>query len=151
MRLPVATLLSLVLSTLFLDSSQAFGLSSRRATRKSSRQAAPSFLFQSQWTRTESTTMVEPKIPHQRGGATSLAMGFVGKSGLLLLSIFLVKLVYAVFFPSDEKVDPMSRCPWPFIVFHDPKQFLKDSPTWMIVTYVVLLRLSKKIATGVPA
>jgi hypothetical protein len=78
-------------------------------------------------------------------------MGFVGKSGLLLLSIFLVKLVYAVFFPSDEKVDPMSRCPWPFIVFHDPKQFLKDSPTWMIVTYVVLLRLSKKIATGVPA
>jgi hypothetical protein len=95
--------------------------------------------------------MVEPKIPYQRGGATSLAMGFVGKSGLLLLSIFLVKLVYAVFFPSDEQVDPMSRCPWPFIVFHDPKQFLKDSPTWMIVTYVVLLRLSKKIATGVPA
>jgi hypothetical protein len=96
--------------------------------------------------------MVEPKVPHQRGGAKSLAMGFFGKSGLLLLSIFLVKLVYAVFFPSaDDAVDPMSRCPWPFIVFHDPKQFLKDSPTWMIITYVVLLRLSKKLATGVLA
>jgi hypothetical protein len=35
----------------------------------------------------------------------------------------------------------LNRCPWPFIFFHDVKQGLQDSPTWMVVTYIVLKRI----------
>lgn len=100
--------------------------------------------------------MVTPAAPQQRVPSnSSLAIGFFGRSGLFLLSVFLVKLVYSVFFPSDDETEGagmMDRCPWPFIVFHDPKQFFKDSPTWMIVTYVVLVRITKLVGTkGVAA
>ena len=73
------------------------------------------------------------------------SIGFLGHSGLLLLSALLVKLVQSVAFPSNEaqQAGILSRCPWPFIVFHDPMQFLKDSPTWIIVTWVALWRILK--------
>lgn len=78
----------------------------------------------------------------------SLAIGFFGHSGLLLLSILLVRFVYKIFFPAPEGEQPagiLNRCPWPFVIFHDPKQFFKDSPTWMCVTWVVLWRMTKLV------
>jgi len=79
------------------------------------------------------------------------SIGFLGHSGLALLSVFLVKAVYAVFFQKDAAVRDqqpagiLNRCPWPFIFFHDIKQGLKDSPTWMVVTWVALWRLTKVV------
>ena len=79
------------------------------------------------------------------------SIGFLGHSGLALLSIFLVKAVYALFFRKDaaeqdqQPAGILNRCPWPFIFFHDIKQGLKDSPTWMVVTWVALWRLTKVI------
>jgi len=160
MRLSAASVLALLLSILVLASTsvEAFVLRPRQRT---SRRAAtpaqlsrkvPSFLFQAPQSE---ANMVTPAVPPQRGGANrSLAIGFFGRFGLVLLSVFLVKLVYAAFFPSEtnQTGGMMDRCPWPFIVFHDPKQFFKDSPTWMIVTYVVLLRVAKMVGTkGVAA
>lgn len=111
MRLPAAAALALILSILLLNSSHAFGLNSQTVAGKltTQRKAAPTLLFQSP-SRTEA--MVEPKVPQQRGGAntSSLAMGFFGRSGLIFLSVFLVKFVYAVFFPSEASAEP--RCPW---------------------------------------
>ena len=82
------------------------------------------------------------------GILVSSTLGIVGKNtGLMVLSILLVKGVYAIFFPRDKSVEQpagiLNRCPWPFVIFHDPKQFLKDSPTWMVVTWILLGRILK--------
>eukprot|EP00978_Attheya_sp_CCMP212_P030028 scaffold108964_cov53-Attheya_sp.AAC.1 len=76
------------------------------------------------------------------------AIGFFGHSGMFLVSCILVKLVYSAVSSSDDTPKPqyagiMNRCPWPFIIFHDPKQFLKDSPTWVVVVWVSLWRIIK--------
>jgi hypothetical protein len=80
----------------------------------------------------------------------SLAIGFFGHSGLLLLSILLVRFMYKLFSlaPEGEQKTAgiLNRCPWPFVIFHDPKQFFKDSPTWMCVTWVALWRMTKLAA-----
>eukprot|EP00980_Cylindrotheca_fusiformis_P013679 scaffold3515_cov126-Cylindrotheca_fusiformis.AAC.28 len=39
-----------------------------------------------------------------------------------------------LFSPKEDQVQAggvLDRCPWPFIFFHDPKQGLKDPPTWV--------------------
>jgi len=82
--------------------------------------------------------------------ASSSILGFWGHSGLALISIVLVKIVYALFFRRNDDDAPqqagiLNRCPWPFIFFHDIKQGFKDSPTWMVVTWVTLWRLTKII------
>jgi hypothetical protein len=75
------------------------------------------------------------------------AIGFFGHSGLFLVSCILVKLLYSAVSSSDtpkpQQAGIMNRCPWPFIIFHDPKQFLKDSPTWVVVVWVSLWRIIK--------
>lgn len=38
---------------------------------------------------------------------------------------------------SRAKVEPTSRCPWPFIFFHDPHQGMKDWQTWFIIGIVL--------------
>ena len=77
-------------------------------------------------------------------------LGVVGiNTSLMLLSILLVKGVYTIFYPRDksdeEPAGMLNRCPWPFIIFHDSKQFLKDSPTWMIVTWIALRSMLKVV------
>jgi hypothetical protein len=80
----------------------------------------------------------------------SLAVGFFGHSGLFLISVLLVRFVYKIFFPAPEgeqqPAGMLNRCPWPFVIFHDPKQFFKDSPTWMCVSWVILWRMTKLVA-----
>ena len=39
----------------------------------------------------------------------------------------------------------LDRCPWPFIFFHDFKQGLRDKPTWITFTYIILWRCFKYI------
>lgn len=85
------------------------------------------------------------------------SIGFWGHSGLALLSFVLVKAVYAAIRASRESNDGddqqqqqqpagiLNRCPWPFIFFHDIKQGFKDSPTWMVVTWVALWRIIKAV------
>ena len=96
---------------------------------------------------------------------TSVAsLGFWGNAGLVMLSIALVKAVYALVAVAakknhaddeDEANNPppagiLNRCPWPFIFFHDVKQGFKDSPTWMVVAFVVLRMLVKRSRLPVP-
>ena len=156
MRTPASIpTLFLSLFILFATSVQAFHIGLQASPRKpaslSSELSPKAFLFQ---TPKSEASMVTPSAHQPKSGANSLAIGFFGRSGLFLLSVILVKLVYSVFFPSEQAQSGgmMDRCPWPFIVFHDPKQFFKDSPTWMIVTYVILLRITKIVGTkGVAA
>jgi hypothetical protein len=78
-----------------------------------------------------------------------MSIGFFGHSGLAVASIVLVRLFYAVLFPKSPDEAPtgiMNRCPWPFILSHDPKQFFKDSPTYMVLTYFILSRVVKTLA-----
>eukprot|EP00563_Minutocellus_polymorphus_P020966 CAMPEP_0197733562 /NCGR_PEP_ID=MMETSP1434-20131217/43963_1 /TAXON_ID=265543 /ORGANISM="Minutocellus polymorphus, Strain CCMP3303" /LENGTH=200 /DNA_ID=CAMNT_0043320935 /DNA_START=381 /DNA_END=984 /DNA_ORIENTATION=- len=85
--------------------------------------------------------------------------GVVGHAGLFALSILIVNIVKAIFFtkpPTEEEEllastgdaqskqgGMMDRCPWPFIFFHNPKQGMKDSPTWVVVCWYVLYRAWK--------
>ena len=94
---------------------------------------------------------------HLLSSATTLGLG--GHTGLLLVSTLIVNIIKAIFFtkpPTEEEellastgdAPPkqsgmMDRCPWPFIFFHDPKQGLKDSPTWVMVCWYCLYRLWK--------
>jgi hypothetical protein len=148
MRLSFALVLSLFV---LISSTQAFFIpqEATRTVMKSRSQlpqGAETLLFGSApRQRTENTS----SIPVLSKANSSLAIGFFGQSGLLLLSILLVTFVTTVFFPSPEGERPagiLNRCPWPFVVFHDPKQFLKDSPTWMCVTWVALWRITKIVA-----
>jgi hypothetical protein len=97
----------------------------------------------------------------------SVSLGLLENASLFLYSILLVKLVYWLLRvlvmrstskqnQIDNNNDPqqsssssqpttttttagiLNRCPWPFIFFHDIPQGLKDSPTWMVVTFVAL-------------
>jgi hypothetical protein len=79
-------------------------------------------------------------------------LGFWGHFALSMTSIVLVKIIYRLFVlkpaPADDDPPPpagiLNRCPWPFIFFHDIKQGFKDSPTWMVVTWIVLWKISRK-------
>jgi hypothetical protein len=82
--------------------------------------------------------------------SSSFSIGFLGHSGLLLVSTMIVKTIYKVVFAKKNGEEPepagiLSRCPWPFIFFHDPKQGLNDSSTWVVITWIVLWRIAKKI------
>jgi hypothetical protein len=33
----------------------------------------------------------------------------------------------------ERKNDPASRCPWPFVFFHDPLTGMKDWQTWFMI------------------
>jgi hypothetical protein len=33
----------------------------------------------------------------------------------------------------DRKLETKGRCPWPFVVFHDPVTFMKDWQTWCVI------------------
>jgi hypothetical protein len=74
-------------------------------------------------------------------------IGFWGHFGLFLISTMLVKTIYRAFIlkaTGDDTAKPagiMNRCPWPFIFFHDIKQGFKDSPTWVVMMYMVLWRV----------
>lgn len=78
-------------------------------------------------------------------------IGFMGHSKLLLASTLFVVLA-KVFWKTlqqsrgielQEEEGMMDRCPWPFIFTHDPIQGLKDSPTWIMVTWLAMWRLLK--------
>lgn len=78
------------------------------------------------------------------------SIGFWGNTGLFLVSTMLVKLVYAIGSNStrageQQSAGILNRCPWPFVVFHDPRQFLKDSPTWVMVLWAALWRISRAV------
>jgi len=99
--------------------------------------------------------------------SSSITIGFWGHAGLAMASFWVVKLVYAVWINpkqrtaaasnNDEQQQPaaagiLNRCPWPFIFFHDIRQGFRDSPTWMVLTWVALWRLVKVVVrptTGV--
>ena len=80
-------------------------------------------------------------------GSTASILGFWGHTGLAIVSVAIVKTVYAYFFrpdnPEPKQAGILNRCPWPFIFFHDVKQGFKDSPTWIVLTWLALWRLSK--------
>ena len=80
-------------------------------------------------------------------GSAASTLGFWGHSGLFLLSVVVVQAVYAYFFARDnsepKQAGILNRCPWPFIFFHDVKQGFKDSPTWIVLTWLMLWRLTK--------
>lgn len=80
-------------------------------------------------------------------GLAASTLGFWGHSGLAMVSIVVVKAVYAYFFAPNSsapiQAGILNRCPWPFIFFHDVKQGFKDSPTWIVLTWLALWRLSK--------
>ena len=97
--------------------------------------------------------------------SSATTLGYVGHAGLLLVSTLIINIIKAVFFtkpPTEEEEllastgdaplkqsGMMDRCPWPFIFFHDPKQGLKDSPTWVMICWYCLYRLWKyRIATA---
>jgi len=42
----------------------------------------------------------------------------------------------------------LNRCPWPFIFFHDIKQAMKDTPTWIVITWAFLKLASKKVVAS---
>ena len=78
--------------------------------------------------------------------AVQTSIGFLGHFGLFVLSTVMVSLGKRLFVPpSDEpqQAGILNRCPWPFIFFHDPKQGLKDAPTWVVVLYLILVRATK--------
>mmetsp|Transcript_8057 Transcript_8057/g.9723 ORF Transcript_8057/g.9723 Transcript_8057/m.9723 type:complete len:251 (-) Transcript_8057:631-1383(-) len=82
--------------------------------------------------------------------SSSLRLGFWGHSGLLLVSTLVVTLLKKVFSFSSAEVQQeqqqagiLNRCPWPFIFFHDVKQGMKDTPTWITLTWIGLWRLLK--------
>ena len=98
--------------------------------------------------------------------SSATTLGFGGHTGLLLVSTLIVNIIKAIFFtkpPTEEEellastgdAPPkqsgiMDRCPWPFIFFHDPKQGLKDAPTWVVVCWYCLYRTWKnRAAAGV--
>ena len=113
--------------------------------------------------------------PNRRNGTTRrnaprhllssvTTLGLAGHTGLLLVSTLIVNIIKAVFFtkpPTEEEEllastgdaptkqsGMMDRCPWPFIFFHDPKQGMKDSPTWVMVCWYCLYRLWKYRTTA---
>jgi len=86
--------------------------------------------------------------------SSSITIGFWGHAGLAVASFWIVKLVYAVWInpktsnDDEQQQQPagiMNRCPWPFIFFHDIRQGFRDSPTWMVLTWVALWRLVKAV------
>ena len=36
-----------------------------------------------------------------------------------------------------KELDNAVRCPWPFVVFHDPATFMKDWQTWFLIGLVL--------------
>ena len=103
------------------------------------------------WTRCD--TLRAAGLSNEKAYSQAASIGFLGHSGLLLASTILVKIVYQLFIvkkaEGDEEPQPagiMNRCPWPFIFFHAPIQGLKDSSTWVAVTWIVLWRISKLVA-----
>lgn len=91
--------------------------------------------------------------------SSATSLGIASHAGLLLGSTLFVNIVKAIFFtkpPTEEEEllassgdelpkqsGMMDRCPWPFIFFHDPKQGMKDSPTWVVVCWYILYRVWK--------
>jgi hypothetical protein len=78
--------------------------------------------------------------------STSTKIGFLGHFVLFLVSTMLVKMIYRAFILKETADTPkpagiMNRCPWPFIFFHDIQQGFKDSPTWVVMLYMVLWRV----------
>lgn len=77
--------------------------------------------------------------------ASAPPIGLFRHVGILFTATFVVKGLKRGLSSKDEKspVGVMQRCPWPFIFFHDPKQGLKDTPTWITLLYVVMWRCVK--------
>ena len=91
--------------------------------------------------------------------SSSISLGIASHAGLLLVSTLIVNIVKVIVFtkpPTEEEqllassgdelpkqAGMMDRCPWPFIFFHDPKQGMKDSPTWVVVCWYILYRVWK--------
>ena len=91
--------------------------------------------------------------------SSATSLGIVSHTGLLLVSALIVNIVKAIFVtkqPTEEEEllassgdklpkqgGMMDRCPWPFIFFHDPKQGMTDSPTWVVVCWYCLYRVWK--------
>lgn len=95
-------------------------------------------------------------LPFFQEGRTVLysKLGFLGHSGLLLAStviVFLAKVLWKTIQQSrgvaeagdDTTEGVMDRCPWPFIFTHDPIQGIKDPPTWILIVWLALWKISK--------
>mmetsp|Transcript_21016 Transcript_21016/g.34743 ORF Transcript_21016/g.34743 Transcript_21016/m.34743 type:complete len:207 (+) Transcript_21016:82-702(+) len=83
------------------------------------------------------------------------SIGYFGKFGIYIVSAMVVVALKNTIFPPTSATDGeqqpaaagiMNRCPWPFIFFHDPKQGLKDSPTWIAVAWFALWRAFRMMA-----
>lgn len=105
----------------------------------------------------------DPNQRHDHGPILFSQIGFVGHSGLLLVSTILVTMIRLAWKTYQEQKQKqqatthkkdaavveeaaggvMDRCPWPFIFTHDPVQGLKDPPTWIVITWLVLWRFLK--------
>ena len=103
------------------------------------------------WTRCD--TLRAAGLSNEKACSQAASIGLLGHTGLLLTSVILVKTIYQLFIvkkaETDEEPQPagiMNRCPWPFIFFHAPMQGLKDSSTWVAVTWIALCRISKWVA-----
>jgi hypothetical protein len=95
-------------------------------------------------------TLSAAGLSNEKTCCRAASIGFFGHTGLLLASTILVKTLYQLFIAkkgeTDEEPQPagiMNRCPWPFILFHKPTQFFKDSSTWVAVTWIILWRIVK--------
>jgi heme oxygenase (biliverdin-producing, ferredoxin) len=52
-------------------------------------------------------------------------------------------------YPNSGKAQ-VARCPWPFIIFHDPKQALYDWQTWMVFGLVLCWLYHQLVLTALP-
>ena len=151
-------------SQLYHDSSDCSDCEIRPSTRVMKAKKHVSALF---WRRTN-TLQAAGLVPQHQGltanqfnndsmivkyASATPAIGFFGHSGIFLLSTILVKtaMKYVKTKTDDDNSPPkgiMDRCPWPFIFFHDPRQALKDSPTWVVVLWIILWRGWKYILSA---
>ena len=90
-------------------------------------------------------TSVEYRQPTALAASSVPPIGLVGHVGIMSIATLVVKRLYRSFFLKEDEpsVGVMERCPWPFVFFHDPKQGLKDTPTWITLLYIIIWRCVK--------
>jgi hypothetical protein len=102
------------------------------------------------WKPVDTLSIARRERPHKRSRnllkSTSFLVppiGSLGHAALFLLATSIVRIGKKALSSSGDEVPAggmLDRCPWPFIFFHDPKQGLKDSSTWVTLLYLVLWR-----------
>jgi hypothetical protein len=108
---------------------------------------------QNLWKQVDTLSAAGRDHPHKRSRnllkSTSFLVppiGSLGHAALFLLATSIVRIGKKASSSPGGEVPAggmLDRCPWPFIFFHDPKQGLKDSSTWVAFLYLVLWRCLK--------